>query len=91
MLIASGPSRFAASSSRPAQALRTRAKWREPLDRLAVNTVLISPEAPLASLLRDDGRWQKVYEDPQAVIFTKSNPNSTLAASTTPAALGTAP
>ena len=67
------------------------AKWREPLDRLAINTVLISPDAPLASLLRVDGGWRKVYEDPQAVIFTKSNPDSTLAASPTPAALGTAP
>jgi hypothetical protein len=46
--------------------------WRAPLDRLAVHTVLISPDAALASLLRSDGQWEKVYEDDQAVIFTKS-------------------
>lgn len=46
-------------------------QWREPLDRLAVRTVLIPPTAPLSSLLRQDNQWQKVYEDRQAVIFTK--------------------
>jgi len=46
--------------------------WREPLDRLAVHTILISPDTALASLLRSDGEWQRVYEDDQAVIFTKS-------------------
>lgn len=45
--------------------------WREPLDRLSVTTVLVAPDAPLASLLRNDGEWKKVYEDRQAVIFTK--------------------
>lgn len=45
--------------------------WREPLDRLSVGTVLISPDAPLASLLRNDADWKAVYEDRQAVIFTK--------------------
>ena len=48
------------------------AGWREPLERLAVKTVLIAPNAPLASLLRSDRNWVKVYEDSQAVIFTKS-------------------
>jgi hypothetical protein len=45
--------------------------WREPLDRYGVRTVLISPDVPLASLLRIDQDWQKVYEDGQAVIFTR--------------------
>jgi hypothetical protein len=48
------------------------AGWREPLERLGVKTVLIAPNAPLASLLRSDQNWVKVYEDNQAVIFTKS-------------------
>jgi len=47
-------------------------RWHEPLDRLAIRTVLVSPDVPLASLLRSDGEWHKVYEDEQAVIFTKS-------------------
>jgi hypothetical protein len=46
--------------------------WREPLDRLSVSTVLVSPDAPLASLLRGDGEWKNVYEDRQAVIFTRA-------------------
>lgn len=54
--------------------------WREPLDRLAVHTVLISPDAALASLLRGDGQWQRVYEDHQAVIFTKSEEPQTASA-----------
>ena len=49
------------------------AQWREPLDRLAVRTVLIPPNAPLSSLLRQDDQWKKVYEDRQAVIFTRTN------------------
>jgi len=45
--------------------------WREPLDRHGVRIVLISPDVPLASLLRIDKDWQKVFEDDQAVIFTR--------------------
>lgn len=47
--------------------------WRDPLDRLSVSTVLIAPDAPLASLLRKDSEWKNVYEDRQAVIFTKQS------------------
>jgi hypothetical protein len=46
--------------------------WHGPLKRLGVNTVLISPDSALASLLRSDGDWKRVYEDGQAVVFTKS-------------------
>jgi len=48
-----------------------RVGWREQLERLAVQTVLIDPNAPLASLLRSEPGWQKIYEDKQAVIFTR--------------------
>lgn len=46
-------------------------EWRKPLERLGVRTVIISPNAPLSSLLREDENWSKVYEDKQAVIFTR--------------------
>jgi hypothetical protein len=46
--------------------------WQESLDRYSIRTVLIEPDVPLASLLRNDEQWQKVYEDHQAVIFTRS-------------------
>jgi hypothetical protein len=46
-------------------------EWRKPLERLGIRTVIISPNAPLSSLLREDENWSKVYEDKQAVIFTR--------------------
>lgn len=51
-------------------------RWREPLERLSIRTVLISPDAPLSSLLRQDEKWSKVYEDRQAVIFTRRGDSS---------------
>jgi hypothetical protein len=57
--------------------------WFEPLDRLSIRTVLISPDAPLASLLRNDREWLKVYEDEQAIIFTRSQTQNTLSAAVT--------
>ncbi|HEX8651846.1 MAG TPA: hypothetical protein VF708_13485 [Pyrinomonadaceae bacterium] len=45
--------------------------WRAPLDRYGVRTVMIEPGAALASLLREDAGWNKVFEDQQAVIFVK--------------------
>ena len=58
-----------------AEAMRTYdggADWSSSLDRYGIKTVLISPDAPLASLLRNDlGKWKVVYEDDQAIIFTQ--------------------
>lgn len=45
--------------------------WREPLDRYGLRTVVVSPNTALASLLRQDTGWSKVFEDDQAVIFIK--------------------
>jgi len=45
--------------------------WKESLSRQGVRTVLIKPDAGLASLLRQDSGWQKVFEDNQAVIFVR--------------------
>jgi hypothetical protein len=45
--------------------------WKTSLDKYKVQTVMIMPDAALASLLREDQRWQKVFEDQQAVIFTR--------------------
>ena len=54
--------------------------WFESLDRFSIRTVLISPDVPLASLLRSDQQWQKVYEDHQAVIFTRAGTQATFTA-----------
>jgi hypothetical protein len=45
--------------------------WREALDHHGIRTVLVKPDAALASLLRQDSGWQKVFEDKQAVIFVR--------------------
>lgn len=46
-------------------------KWREPLERHGVRTVIVKPDAPLASLLRQEGGWRKAFEDEQAVVFIR--------------------
>ena len=46
-------------------------KWRETLARYDIHTVLIEPGQALATILRDDHSWRKVYEDKQAVIFAR--------------------
>jgi hypothetical protein len=49
------------------------ADWTGSLDRYGIKTVLISPDAPLASLLRNDHiKWKLVYEDDDAVIFSRT-------------------
>lgn len=47
------------------------ANWRAPLEREGVRTVAVNPDAPLASLLRQENGWRKVFEDKQAAIFVK--------------------
>jgi hypothetical protein len=48
-----------------------RAGWRVPLEREGVRTVVVKPDVPLASLLRQDAGWRNVFEDGQAVIFVR--------------------
>jgi len=59
-----------------AEAVRTydgASDWAGSLDRYGIKTVLISPDAPLGSLLRNDyGKWKVVYEDDQAIIFIRA-------------------
>jgi hypothetical protein len=47
------------------------AGWRAPLEREGVRTVFVRPDAPLASLLREDKGWRVAFEDKQAVIFVR--------------------
>jgi hypothetical protein len=46
-------------------------KWRESLEKQGIRTVLVKPEVPLASLLRQDTGWQNVFEDKGSVIFVR--------------------
>lgn len=50
---------------------RGQRRWQETLERWKVQSALVEPEAPIASLLRLDPKWEKVYEDEQAVVFVR--------------------
>ena len=43
--------------------------WREVLNQYGAQTVLVKRDSPIASLLGDDSRWEKVFEDKQAVVL----------------------
>jgi hypothetical protein len=45
--------------------------WRQKLNQRGIRTVLVKPDVPLASLLRQDSEWRNVFEDKQAVIFVR--------------------
>jgi hypothetical protein len=45
--------------------------WREVLQRYGTRTVLVKPNSGLATSLREDSGWRKVFEDKQSVIFVR--------------------
>nr|AUN36030.1 hypothetical protein [uncultured bacterium] len=47
--------------------------WKAPFDRYGIQTVIIDTNVALSTLLRSDNEWSKVFEDDQAVIFTRSS------------------
>jgi hypothetical protein len=47
--------------------------WQVPMGEWGIRTVLLPPDAPLASALRLTPSWKEVYADSQAVIFSKTN------------------
>jgi hypothetical protein len=53
------------------KAYRAGPDWHVPLDRYAVQVVLIESNAPLATELAQEAGWKKIYADPQAIIFQK--------------------
>ncbi len=46
-------------------------KWRESLEKQGTRTVLVKPDSPLASLLREDAGWQRIFEDQGSAIFVR--------------------
>jgi len=46
-------------------------RWRELLQQFGTQTVLVERDSAIASLLSDDSRWQKVFEDKQSVILVR--------------------
>jgi hypothetical protein len=45
--------------------------WHQLLDNRGLRPALIKSHVALASLLIEDNKWQKVFEDKQAVIFVR--------------------
>jgi hypothetical protein len=45
--------------------------WQDTLDRYGVRTVLLAADSALGAVLRESGRWQEVYADEVAVIWTR--------------------
>jgi hypothetical protein len=43
--------------------------WEKNLDQYHVNTILLSPNASLASTLKESRRWHPVYDDGVAIVF----------------------
>jgi hypothetical protein len=43
--------------------------WEETLGRFGVDTILLSPDAPLTGALKESSRWKVVYDDGLAVVF----------------------
>jgi len=45
--------------------------WRNLLDHYGIQSVVVSPNTAIASLLREDKGWNNIFEDQQTVIFTR--------------------
>jgi hypothetical protein len=46
-------------------------QWREPLDKYQVQWVVMPPDSPLSSLLREDHDWQVDYDDGLAMVWQR--------------------
>jgi len=44
-------------------------QWREPLEKYEVKWVLIPSDSPLASVLKESGKWSVEYDDRLAIVF----------------------
>lgn len=53
------------------RALLGASDWREVIEKYAIQTVFLEDETALTTLLREDERWEVVYEDDQAVILQR--------------------
>jgi hypothetical protein len=54
-----------------AETYRAQKDWRVPLDRYGIKTVVLPPTTAMSSALRHEPGWENVFEDKQAVIFTR--------------------
>jgi hypothetical protein len=47
--------------------------WRSLIDHYGIQSVVVSPDSAIASLLREDKSWRNVFEDQQTAIFTRGS------------------
>jgi hypothetical protein len=50
--------------------------WKKTLDDYAIDTVLLQPSMPLASILKISREWRLVYDDTRAVVFRRNGTKS---------------
>jgi hypothetical protein len=52
--------------------LNVKYDWEQTLAKYEVDTVLMPPDAPLASTLKESSHWRVVYDDGRAIVFRQS-------------------
>ena len=52
--------------------LKVKYGWEKTLGRFRIDTILLSPDAPLAGALKESSRWRVVYDDGVALVFRKN-------------------
>ena len=46
--------------------------WKRPIEQWHIRTILLPPDAPLATALRSQAGWKEIYADSQSVILTQT-------------------
>jgi hypothetical protein len=46
--------------------------WRIPFETWRIRTVILPPDAPLVTALKDLPDWQTIYADDQAIVLVKT-------------------
>ena len=49
--------------------MNVRYDWEQKLSRYGVDTILLPPDAPLASTIKESRHWRVVYDDGSAIVF----------------------
>jgi hypothetical protein len=54
--------------------------WAKSLEKYHVNTILLSPNASLASTLKESRRWRPIYDDGVAIVFRANEEHAAVGA-----------
>jgi hypothetical protein len=47
--------------------------WQQYLDKYGIDTIVLSPAAPLASAIKESSHWKAVYDDHVAIVFRRAS------------------